>query len=594
MNTCNRSLKPRRVPRGAFAAVLLVAGFWFGSAEALFTVGPTSDTACQFHDIQSAVNAAQQNPGPDLIQVSAGTYSNQTTITVADGSDLTIEGGYQNCSSGSRTDRSTLDAQGTSDGPIFIDEGSGALTLLHLILQNANNPSGPGGAISAVVAGPLTLSDVLVYSNRATYGGGLFISGNSIFRPTLTLIDSSINSNTASFNGGGLYVTTADVFIYGATNFLANLANGTGDSGDGGGIYALDTNIHATGHSLPKFPFIGFNQATRYGGGVYYGATANALEFFLANDNASLPLNFNGNVANYGGGLFMSSSGSQILSYADFWNVVFEDNVASDSPAIFITSDAPSGGNVSTELRMEQSKPGDSIPMCAPDVGCNSIRNHQRPPITGDLISLYGSGGAVSAFDMERGYIRDNLAGQLIFASASYVWIDGSLIASNDVSSDLIATPQSTTHIANSTIANNTVGGPEVVFSPLTPALVELFNDIADSPGDSFETIGNGVSLSVRDIMLTFGTALGSGSGTNVQNGDPQFVDPANGDFHILFDSEAVDRSAASSDPDDLPPLYDLDGGSRPYVFNSTSTPYDFGAYEYGSVTDVIFASGFD
>ncbi|HEV7490830.1 MAG TPA: hypothetical protein VGO25_08490, partial [Rhodanobacteraceae bacterium] len=291
MSTCNRSLKPRRVPRGAFVAVLLVAGFWFGSAEALFTVGPASDTACQFHDIQSAVNAAQQNPGPDLIQVSAGTYLHQTTITVADGSDVTIEGGYQNCSSGSRTDRSTLDAQGTSDGPIFIDEGSGALTLLHLILQNANNPTGPGGAISAVVAGPLTLSDVLVYSNRATYGGGLFISGNSIFRPTLTLIDSSINSNTASFNGGGLYVTTADVFIHGSTNFLANLANGTGDNGDGGGIYALDTNIHATGHSLPKFPFVGFNQATRYGGGVYFGATANALEFFLANDSASLPLN---------------------------------------------------------------------------------------------------------------------------------------------------------------------------------------------------------------------------------------------------------------------------------------------------------------
>ncbi len=594
MNTRNRSPMPRRVARGPLVAVMLVAGLWFGSAQALFTVGPTSDTACQFHDIQSAVNAAQQNPGPDLIQVSAGTYSHQTTVTVADGSDLSIEGGYQNCSSGSRTDRSTLDAQGASGGPIFVDEGSGALTLLHLILENANNSSGPGGAISAVVAGPLTLSDVLVYSNRATYGGGLFISGNSIFRPTVTLIDSSINSNTATSNGGGLYITTADVFIYGATNFLANLATGTGDTGDGGGIYALDTNIHASGHSLPKSPFIGFNQATRYGGGVYYGATANALEFFLSNDSATYPLNFNGNVAQYGGALFMSSSGTQLLAYADFWNVVFEDNVASDSPAIFITSDASGGGSVSTELRMEQSKPGDSIPMCAAGVGCNSIRNHQRPPISGDLISLYGSGGAVSGFDMERGYIRDNLAGQLIFASASYVWIDGSLIASNDVSSDLIATPQSTTHIANSTIANNSVGGPEVVFSPLTPALVELFNDIADSPGDSFETVGNGVSLSVRDIMLTFGTALGSGSGANVQNGDPRFVDVTNGDFHIQFDSEAVDRSAASSDPDDPAPLYDLDGGSRPHVFNSTTTPYDFGAYEYGAIADVIFANGFD
>src|SRR5690349_7641695 len=307
MDIRKRWLMPRRGARGPLVAVALVASLWLGSAQALFTVGPTSDGACQFHDIQSAVTAAQQSPGPDLIQVSQGTYSHQTTITVADGSDVTIEGGYENCSSGNRVDRSTLDAQGASGGPIFVDEGIGALTLLHLILQNANNSSGPGGAISAVVAGPLTLSDVLVYSNRATYGGGLFISGNSIFRPTVTLIDSSINSNTATSNGGGLYVTTAAVFIYGATNFLANLATGTGDTGDGGGIYALDANIHASGHSLPTSPFVGFNQATRYGGGIYYGATANSLEFFLANDNASLPLNFNGNVANYGGALFMSS-----------------------------------------------------------------------------------------------------------------------------------------------------------------------------------------------------------------------------------------------------------------------------------------------
>lgn len=586
-------MRTRTSPRAA-VAVLLIGGFWLGSAQALFTVGPSSDGACQFHDIQSAVTAAQQNPGPDLIQVSQGTYDHQATITVADGDSVEIEGGYENCSSGNRVDRSTLDAQGVSGGPLIVDEGIGALTLLHLILQNSNNASGPGGAISAVVAGPLTLSDVLVYANHATYGGGLFISGNSIFRPTLTLIDSSINSNTSDNNGGGLYVTTADVFIYGGTNFLANLANGTGDSGDGGGIYALDANIHASAHSAPTAPFVGFNQATRYGGGIYFGATANALEFFLANDNAIEPLDFQHNVANYGGAVYMTSSGQQILSYGDFWNVIMDDNVANDSPAIFITSDASGTGNVSTELRMEQSKPGDSIPMCAAGLDCNSIRNHLEPPITGDLISLYGSNGAVSGFDMERGSIHDNLAGQVIFASASYVWIDGSLIASNQTGSDLIATPQSTTHIANSTIASNTIGGPEVVFSPLTPALVELFNDIADSPGDSFETIGNGVTLSARDIMLTFGTALGSGSGSNVQVGGPSFVDATHGNFHINFDSEAIDRSAASTDPDDPPPLYDLDGASRPYSSHTTSTPYDFGAYEYGATIDVLFANGFD
>ena len=78
-----------------------------------------------------------------------------------------------------------------------------------------------------------------------------------------------------------------------------------------------------------------------------------------------MPLNFTHNVAELRRRAFHVLVRPQLLSYADFWNVVFEDNVANDSPAIFITSDASGGGSVSTELRMEQSKPGDPIPMCA-------------------------------------------------------------------------------------------------------------------------------------------------------------------------------------------------------------------------------------
>ncbi len=580
----SKNLRPR-----ILASLTITAVLWCVQAHAVFTVGPNSDTACQYHDIQSAVDAARQLGGPDVIQISQGSYAAQSTITVNDSADLHIEGGFESCSSGNRVGRSTLDAQGAQGGSLIVDTGSGSLTLLHLVLQNAST-SGPGGGVYAVLAGPLALYDVLVYFNHAAYGGGLFVSGSDTFRMTLTLIDVGVNSNTADVNGGGLDVADADVTILGGSYFLANLANGSGGGGDGGGIWALDSDLHVTAHSPIPNPFIGFNQAARYGGGVYFAGTRGSLEFGMFNDSASAPLSMTHNVAQYGGALYMASSGTQVLSYADFWNVVIDDNIANDAPAIFMSAN---GQNTTTELRMEKSRPGDAIPGCTAGLECNAIRDHQQP-LGGDLIALYGTDEAVAAFDMERGHLHDNDAGQLIFASQGYVHIDGSLLVSNTVGGDLIAAPNSTTHVANSTIANNSIGAAEVIFSPLTPALVELFNDIADQPGKALETLGNNETLSVRDILLSFGTTLGSGSGSNVQQGLPQFIDPANGNFHISFDSEAVDRSAASNDPADPPPQFDLDGGSRPHVFNSTTTPYDFGAYEYGSVVDYLFANGFD
>jgi hypothetical protein len=43
-----------------------------------------------------------------------------------------------------------------------------------------------------------------------------------------------------------------------------------------------------------------------------------------------------------------------------------------------------------------------------------------------------------------------------------------------------------------------------------------------------------------------------------------------------------------------LVPSVDLLGGTRPADPPGTPTPYDFGAYEYGSVVDALFVGTFD
>jgi parallel beta-helix repeat protein len=53
---------------------------------------------------------------------------------------------------------------------------------------------------------------------------------------------------------------------------------------------------------------------------------------------------------------------------------------------------------------------------------------------------------------------------------------------------------------------------------------------------------------------------------------DPKFVDAANGNFHLLSNSPAIDTGATVSVEDDY------DGNARPY-----NSVYDIGAYEYGA-----------
>jgi hypothetical protein len=140
------------------------------SASAI-TVGPDSDPNCQFHDVTSAVIAADQSPGLDLVQISAGTYTRVSTMTVTSSDDLIVEGGYADCSAGVSSGNSTLDASNAViHGSLFTHTGAGKLTLRHLVLENGD--AAAGGGIYSDGSGALVLADVMLYSNYADYGGG--------------------------------------------------------------------------------------------------------------------------------------------------------------------------------------------------------------------------------------------------------------------------------------------------------------------------------------------------------------------------------------------------------------------------------------
>ena len=591
----------RAIVRYAASVFALALAAWTGTSSAMITVGP--DAACQYHDLGSAIAAADQSPGVDLVAVATGTYTGVSTMFVNSSDDLIVEGGYLNCSAGISTANSTLDADGAANhGSLFAHFGAGHLTLRHLVLTHGD--AGAGGGVDSEGSGALTLSDVMLYNNNADYGGGMFIGGNGPHKP-VTFIGVQFNSNAARGSGGGLYVRDADVTIDngGPTYFLGNFANGNfTDTGDGGGIYAYDANIVGRTHGVPGFPFVGSNIAHRNGGGIFYATrVGGAYELLLSNDDPLNPIEISQNAAVAGGGLYMDSysADSQILSFAAFGNSIWRENTANDGAAVQIAS-IGNAFSVSTGVRFYQSRVGDAAPPCATGLRCNSLENNLA--YAGYIVEAAGGGPTgTSSIELLRARMLDNSVvgggGGLVFGGEGRVYVDGSLFAENTLDGDMMAVVSGDLHFANSTVAHNLFGAGQIFTAALVPSTVEILHSLLAQPNDPVDAylVGTSIPVTVHDVGAENVTGLPTDPGNNVQFLTDPFVDAASGDFHIRTTSSAVDRWAATgSDPDDPAPTLDLDGALRPHVFNSTTTPYDFGAYEAGSVADAVFINGFD
>jgi len=566
------------------AIALSVAVLMIGNALATtYTVGPAA-AGCQYQDIGAAVAAAKANPGPDLIKLASISFTPTTPIVVQDSGDLTIEGGYGTCGASVPLFDSTIDGTFMSPAAYLIVQGGGggALTLRWLQLRNSS-----AGAIDSVLSGPLTLEHVQVYSNNADYGAGIFISGNSIFRPQLTLSDTAIYDNVAK-NGAGLYLNTVDVKILGNFELRHNQALNAG-AGDGGGIWSNDADIdwRVHGNSVG----IKNNHADHDGGGVWFSHSdpSGYYELHTRTDDGKPFVVDSNSAGNRGGGFYLSVSNSQTgpASYHLLYNTHVTGNSAADGAAFYVYADAGASG-VSNQLLLFQSNVGDAAKPCATGVECNAIDGNTAGS-GGSIVSMGAAHGGTVVFTLSRGRMRGNTGDSLI-TGRGVVYVFSSLLASNQLSNLPIANNDQPMTIENSTIAANTMPASVVAYS-LRGAL-RFERSIIDQPGAYLCAAPMG-TVTTRDLMLSPSTNSSGATGSNIQVGLPSFVNPGAGDFHLQFNSEAIDRWA-NSDLGDPSPPDDLDGALLPHATGVTSTPYDFGAYEYGAKVDKITVLGFE
>jgi hypothetical protein len=511
-------------------------------------------------------------------------------------------------------------------------DGSGSLTLDTVTIDN--NTAGWGGGLWFNGAGTLTFAqNVTVNLNHATSGsgGGVNVSTTGDDPINFTIgANSSVQNNDAAADGGGILIqhnvhlvaTAPGVWIY----------HNTAPNGDGGGLYVGGEALADIGSPGPLgiLPVIDTNYA-KYGGGVAAvapdsGCDATTVRLFTV--DADHPVTVANNIATHtGGGIWVKPELGEcrnpaILCAQDF---SIHDNTAQEGAAIYtdengaspldggvvglnITDDSPAASGNSSACKRSNLVPYGAV-SCAAGVACNEIDDNVAQTTDGTATA----GAAVlmqtdSFLYAYRFSMRGNRGGKavrvLTDGHGGAAELHDCLMAGNDETGNLIeATPGGGkfNHVVidNCTFAGNTLGtGYTVMHVQLDGDNngFTLGNSIIQQPGHgAFDYAGQTGGLTVAYDLSDDGSL----TGTDILHGIPSFVDPANGDYHLLPTSLGVDYAPAGSTS------LDLDGHAR--VVDPTDVPnwfgpMDLGAYEIQttspppscSVSDTVFCDGFD
>ncbi|HTP08668.1 MAG TPA: S8 family serine peptidase, partial [Anaerolineae bacterium] len=555
--------------------------------------GPTADrtvgNGCTYATIASAISAS--NPGDRLLIEGGRTFTENVTIN----KNLTLQGGYNGCASGS-TARTTVRG---SSGIVVQITLAPTMTAALSNLNVTNGNGSQGGIRLEVGSGGLTLNQVDIYSNTAIYGGGLWIGSNA----AVTGTNVNIYGNSATDYGGG-------VRLYGgrATFNYSNIYNNIAPLG--AGVYGDQQDASAPVLNLPHSADVYNNHATTgggLGGGVYlregitsladcsdiYGNTAingggaYLITSTLTMNGACSEIDSNSANAN-GGGVYAQGSTivmqdqvelvyntAGITTTANGGGAYLDDSALySYRSAIYYNSTSYDGGGVFATN-------GSTVYLSLGGYPCAALYCSQ---LSHNIASTsIGYGGAIRADDsyvsLSNTFVENNtanLGGGLYLYNNAGAYAYSSLFARNDATSgtaDGIRLNTASLSGANNTFAYNDASGAAT-------------GHAIDQAGTSATALscsvmwGHASSLNVTDQNVTYSDIQGGyGNSTNL-NIDPLFVASSSQDYHLQSTSPVIDRCPSGQ-------TTDFENEPRPIARTITGSPYDMGADEVSGVDRV-------
>ncbi len=442
----------------------------------------------------------------------------------------------------------TIQIDGQNARPIF-DFVTAEATVKNLTVENGNATS-EGGAISA--AEMLTLTNVIIFNNSAVGNGGGVSAG------MLVVIDSRFERNFSQSFGGGI-----DVKSWGVISNSTFISNGSDASGGAGSIDGLTevTNSHFEGNFC--------NKGGCNGGGLHITNQAVVANTDFINNTAmdmgggmvlsdALTLNggqFEGNQAIRGGAVFgqadLTITGTQFLSNTaqgmttagggiaaigavTVQNGIFKYNTATtgDGGAVWVNNTLAA---TQTDFINNTADMGSGAGLYV-----NGGLHLNRVSLIGNTAQL--NGGGVSHQGAGEGYLVNVLAARNQAGSGAgfYLGSTGSI------------------KLLHLTIADTTLNPTQAIYAAAGTAAVT--NTIITSHTVGIQQAGGNIS---QDYSMFFGNTFNTASlvnnGANSFTGDPAFVDIANDDYHLAFESDALNKGI------DVGVIEDFDGEPRPW-----------------------------
>ncbi|MEE8391131.1 MAG: S8 family serine peptidase [Anaerolineae bacterium] len=555
---------------------------------------PTADltvgSGCTYATIAAAISAA--NPGDRLLLEGGVTFVENVIVN----KNLTLQGGYDGCASGS-TARTTID--GNASGRVFEVYNGLNVTLQNLNITNGNTGNDGGGIrfAAGVGSGTLNLTNVDVYANTATWGGGLWVGKDAEVVGT----DVEIYNNTATTYGGG-------VRLYGGRATFSDYSNIRDNSAPlGGGVYGTLQDTYAPSLDLPSSADVYDNQAlagSGLGGGVYmqegslsltdcsdlysndaiHGGGAYLITTTLTIDGSCSEILYNTATGN-GGGVYAQGSTVNLDDDAELYNndagtdgsgsgggaYLDDSNLWSDKASIrYNTADDFGGGVYATNTSI--------VDM---DLGSYTCLGARCSRLYANIASNAYGGGIYannSTVRLDNIFVEYNTAalGGGIYAYNSPVYAYNNLFARNNATSGIgdgirLYAGSSMSGSGN-TLAYNDAGGAS------TGRAIDLSTSSL-TLGCSI-VWGHSSSINVSGENVTYSDVQGGYTGKGNLDVNPLFVSSASQDYHLQSTSPVIDRCLSG-------PSTDFDNERRPIVRETAASPYDMGADEVAGVDRV-------
>jgi predicted outer membrane repeat protein len=576
---------------------------------------------CTYGNIKDALDAERANPGDpaDFIWIARNQSYTAQDIQVHD-QNVFLYGGVDTCTDTSISGTTTLSGSGGAATSVMTISGASKVWLSALtITQGDAGSAGVGGGIHFAGTGTLKMSSTTITNNHAGYGAGINFNGTGGGANVAELwvnYETLITNNTATTSGGGIRIEgnaalrVLDDQVWIALNHA--------DGGYGGGIQVLSparAELGSPGYRFAEYLPLIYENTAKYGGGLAVHSIGNGqqADVRLFATNPLQPLGIEGNIASSdGGGIYVHGylsgfeQGSANLCGTDYRIAA---NSAQEGSAIY---DATVGSYIYLDRVNTYSGPSaygacggvDAAALGAQPCtsqNCNLIEGNVAQNISGQATAgstvLLQAGSRLTA---DRIRLRGNSGAHSLRAINGDTYGTGAtlhncLIDGDTDGSDVVTAEANTSvGLFNCTIAGNQIGTSIVVRSA---GILDLFEDIfAQGPTccSLVYTGGNSLNLSI-DYLLAMETAS-LAQGSHVVQGDPSFVDPAQGDYRLQPTSLAIDRAPPVAGDD-----RDLD--DKPHDQDIVNVPNgdgvrDLGAYErqlrYCGAADTVFCNNFD